>query len=293
MLCNGMLNNYDTDKILLDVSLHNGVPKNFLSIKDKSFNDWEIPPWELFIFKDRILGQGSFSKVYLSKWRETFVVAKVIDPEISLNKKELILKEIEIMTKLHHPNIVQFLGYIDEPFIIVLEYIPNNSLSEHIGSLSKNNKFNITLDILRGLAYLHNRKPYSLIHRDIKPTNVILTKSKFAKIADFGLSTFYTNFKLDNNETFPSLDLTGDVGTERYMAPETISKVYDNKVDIYACGILIYEMYENKKYHKGQKIKWYWTPRYIRDIVDKFMINSDPEERLSALELLKMFNKYI
>jgi len=288
-----MLNNYDTDKILLDVSLHNGVPKNFLSIKDKSFNDWEIPPWELFIFKDRILGQGSFSKVYLSKWRETFVVAKVIDPEISLNKKELILKEIEIMTKLHHPNIVQFLGYIDEPFIIVLEYIPNNSLSEHIGSLSKNNKFNITLDILRGLAYLHNRKPYSLIHRDIKPTNVILTKSKFAKIADFGLSTFYTNFKLDNNETFPSLDLTGDVGTERYMAPETISKVYDNKVDIYACGILIYEMYENKKYHKGQKIKWYWTPRYIRDIVDKFMINSDPEERLSALELLKMFNKYI
>ncbi len=292
MLCNGMLNNYDTDKILLDISLHQGIPKKFLSIKDKSFNDWEIPPWELFIFKDRILGQGSFSKVYLSKWRETFVVAKVIDPEISLNKKELILKEIEIMTKLHHPNIVQFLGYIHEPFIIVLEYIPNNSLSEHIGKLSKTNKFNITLDILRGLAYLHNRKPYSLIHRDIKPTNVILTKSKFAKIADFGLSTFYTNFKLDNNETFPSLDLTGDVGTERYMAPETISKVYDNKVDIYACGILIYEMYENKKYYKGQKLKWYRTPRYIRDIVNKFMINPDSNERLSALELIKMFNKY-
>ena len=100
------------------------------------------------------------------------------------------------------------------------------------------------------------------------------------------------NFKLDNNETFPSLDLTGDVGTERYMAPETISKVYDNKVDIYACGILIYEMYENKKYYKGQKLKWYRTPRYIRDIVNKFMINPDSNERLSALELIKMFNKY-
>ena len=69
-----------------DISLHGGVPKQFYSVKDKEFGDWEIPPWELFIYQNELLGEGSFSKVYLAKWRETLVVAKVIDENICREK---------------------------------------------------------------------------------------------------------------------------------------------------------------------------------------------------------------
>ena len=61
------------------------------------------------------------------------------------------------------------------------------------------NKISIMKDILKGIAYIHNRRPYSLIHRDIKPTNILLTNSKVAKITDFGLSKFtYLNRKNSN-----------------------------------------------------------------------------------------------
>ena len=63
---NGLLNKYNTDKLLIDTSLHSGIPKKYYNLKDKIFNDWEIPPWELFIFKDKLLGSGTFSNVYLA-----------------------------------------------------------------------------------------------------------------------------------------------------------------------------------------------------------------------------------
>ena len=132
------------------------------------------------------------------------------------------------MTKLHHPNIVQFLGYINDPFIIVLEYIPNQDLMSNIHTLTKKQKINITKDILRGLIYIHNRKPNNLIHRDIKPTNILLTNSKVAKITDFGLSKFYCIERENSHDNLSELaeqfnsDLTIDVGTARYMAPELI-----------------------------------------------------------------------
>ena len=68
------------------------------------------------------------------------VVAKVLDENICKQKKELVLREFNTMTKLHHPNIVQFLGYIDNPFIIVMEYIPKGDLLTNIPKLSKSQK---------------------------------------------------------------------------------------------------------------------------------------------------------
>ena len=116
------------------------------------------------------------------------------------------MREIDIMSKLHHPNIVQFLGYIDDPFTIILEYIPYGHLTANIKKLNKKQKLSIMRDILKGLAYIHNRRPNNLIHRDIKPTNILLTNSKVAKIADFGLSKFYNLNKINSFENMVELD---------------------------------------------------------------------------------------
>lgn len=281
---------------LNDTSLYDGVPKEYMSIKDKKFDDWEIPPWELFIFKDRLLGSGSFSDVYLAKWRETFVVAKVMNQACLQHKKDLILREIETMTKLHHPNIVQFLGYIDDPFILVIEYIPRGDLMKSVSKLYKSKKINIAKDILRGLIYMHNRKPYPLVHRDIKTSNILLTESKGAKIADFGLAKFYNinkNVSSDNlvslESNYDKSELTNEVGTERYMAPEIgTGNSYNYKVDIYSCGIVFYELFEGKIYFPIEGFKWYNCPRKIRKIIEEHMTRLKPEHRSEASDIIKM-----
>jgi len=291
---NGLKSNYNTKD--LDVSLHSGIPRQYYHLKDKDFSDWEISPCELFIFNDRLLGEGSFSKVYLAKWRETFVVAKIIKEEIIIDKKNLIMREIDIMTKLHHPNIVQFLGYVDNPFILVMEYIPKDNLEVNIKYLSLNNKLSIMNDVLKGLAYLHNRRPYSLIHRDIKPRNILLTNSKVAKITDFGLSKFNeindVKKSYDNLVELSDDNMTSNVGTERYMAPEmSESEIinYTNKIDIYSCGIMFYEMFENKNLYKEDSIRYYHTPKNIRTLIDN-MISTHANERYTALRLLEILN---
>jgi serine/threonine protein kinase len=279
-----------------DVSLHNNIPKKYDKLRNKIFQDWELPPWEVFIFKNKLLGEGSFSKVYLAKWRETLCVAKVINSDVAKNDKELILREIDIMTKLHHPNVVQFLGYIDDPFILVMEYIPNGNLLERMNNIKRKEKIIIMRDILQGLAYFHNRRPQSLIHRDIKPTNILLTPCNRAKITDFGISKLYmlkiNSFNSDDTLTYTDPELTSNVGTKRYRAPETYKNVnYDKKVDIYSCGILLYEIFENKRYFPGEEMKWYWCPKNIRKIIQKNMLCSNPEDRYDALRILQIINK--
>ena len=223
----------------------------------------------------------------MAKWGETFVVAKVIDPEFAKLKKTLVLREIAIMSKLHHPNIVQFLGFIDDPFILVIEYISNGTISSNNRNFNKNQKLSIMKDILRGLAYLHNRRPLSLIHRDIKPSNILITASKMAKIADFGLSKFY-NMQVDidssnnNNNSF--------VGTRRYMAPEIFNGLnsYNHKVDIYSAGILFYELLESKTYIPYSSLKWFYTSKHLKKIISEFMLSEDPNNRYNALELVRL-----
>ena len=154
---------------------------------------------------------------------------------------------------MHHPNIVQLFGYVEEPFVIIMEYFQHGDLFENINKLKFNQKIKIANDIIKGLIYIHERRPNSLIHRDIKPRNILLTNSYSAKIADFGISTFSIGniIKIASNNNLVLLEnqestyefnnsteineYTDNVGTERYMAPEVKTKHYDNKVDIYSC----------------------------------------------------------
>ena len=280
-----------SDHFTLNTTIREGIPREYSSLSHNEYSDWEIPPWELFIFENNILGEGSFGKVYLAKWRETFVVAKIINQELYENK-EFILREIDIMSKLHHPNIVQFLGYINDPFIIIMEYIPNGNLLEKIKDLKYKKKISIMMDVLQGLAYFHNRRPQSLIHRDIKPTNILLTPSYRAKITDFGISKLYS---LERKNSFSGIDavnnepeLTAYVGTMRYRAPETYNSnvEYDNKVDIYSFGVLLYEMFEVKRHVPETPMIWKKCNSDIKYLIIENMLCGDPDKRSTAIELI-------
>lgn len=240
-------------------------------------NDWEIPSNEIKIL--RKIGEGSFGEVYLARWRETMVVTKVMHENLGEKHKTLVLKEFDAMTKLHHPNVVQLFGYINDPFAIVMEYFPNGNLLDNINSMSKSRKKRIALEVARGILYLHNRKPHSMIHRDIKPCNVFLTDSYRAKIGDFGISKFDVNAQ-DSSTCLSSFNHTTEVGTVRYMAPEANTDTYSNSVDIYSFGILLYELFENKRYHPDYKMTWNWwnTSKTLRYLINN-MVSINPNVR--------------
>lgn len=264
-----------------DVSLHGGVPKIYTSIKNKVFKDWEIAPWELRVYKDKKLGEGSSATVYLAKWKETYVAAKVMK---HTDKSFLYLREFDNMTKMHHPNIMQLFGYVEDPFIIVMEYFPNRDLTSN-KNLTKKQKYSIVMDILRGLNYMHTRKPHPLIHRDIKPSNVMLTNSKTAKIVDFGLSKLSEMNTSSHDKELNLLDNeschTSNVGSLRYMAPEVNGVHYISKIDIYSAGILICELFKRKLFH--------WRNNSLQLLI-KDMTNKSPDNRPTAKECLKYFN---
>ena len=262
----------------LDYSMCNGIPRQYSHIKNKNFKDWEIPPWDLYIYKDKLLGEGNFGKVYLASWRNTLVVAKVMHEHLGESEKNLLLQEFDTMSKMHHPNIVQLFGYIDEPFVIVMEYFEQGNLLDKMSKLKISQKEKISLEIARGMRFLHERKPHNIMHRDIKPTNILLTKSLRAKIADFGLARIDKNAS-PLNFTEPNNNLTSEVGTKRYMAPEiTRKEKYNKKVDIYAFGILLYELFENVRYVPGEKIYFQKSSKNLQKFIRQ-MLNDNPDMR--------------
>lgn len=286
----------------LDESCYENIPKRYLKYKDKEFDEWEIPPWKLLIDKEKKLGSGEFGEVYLAKWNGTTVVAKVANENIPEEKKHLFIKEFDVLTKIHHPNVIQLFGYVSDPFIIVMEYLPKGELLDFIRKktwVSNKTKLEICLELLYALQYLHERKPNYIVHRDIKPQNILLSQCGKIKLADFGISRLFTkNLKRSPSNDFEKnidkfseyRELTGHVGSLRYMAPEVKNgKKYDQFIDIWSAGIIFAELFENMRYN-GEFI-WNKTPISIRSILLNDMLQENPENRKSAKELIQLFQE--
>lgn len=274
-----------------DYSFYKGIPKDFKHLRNKEFSEWEIPPWDIMILTDQILGKGTFGTVYKAIWRGTEVCAKVSNDNITQEQKDNLIYEFDSMTKLHHPNIIQLLGYLQEPFTIITEFASNLDLLEYQGqhNLSNIQKINISIDILRALAYLHNRKPQYIIHRDIKPTNIVITASGKAKLTDFGISKYANSILKSSSINLLDLnDFTQEVGTYHYMAPEIkLNEFYGTKIDIYSCGILLYELFEEKRFNEET-----FTFEKVNAEIEKIILNmleKNPKNRMDSLKLIKFF----
>ncbi|XP_051145598.1 integrin-linked protein kinase 1-like [Andrographis paniculata] len=210
--------------------------------------DWEIDPDELDFSSAILVGKGSFGEIVKASWRGTPVAVKRILP--SLSDDRLVVQdfrhEVNLLVKLRHPNIVQFLGAVTEkkPLMLITEYLRGGDLHQHLkekGALNPATAINFAMDIARGMAYMHS-EPNVIIHRDLKPRNVLLVNSNadHLKVGDFGLSKL-----IRVRHSHDVYKLTGETGSYRYMAPEVFKhRKYDKKVDVFSFAMILYEMIE-------------------------------------------------
>ena len=189
------------------------------------------------------IGEGGMSVVYKAKDRllNRFVAIKVLKPEFIKDRKfiESFRRESQAAASLSHSNIVNIFDVGQEGNIhyIVMELVTGNTLSELIkeeGPFPYQKVIELTKQIAAALSEAHRN---NLIHRDVKPHNVMLTADGTAKITDFGIA------KAINSSTIADTMSNGVMGSVHYFSPEQARGGYvDEKSDIYSLGIVMYEM---------------------------------------------------
>lgn len=259
---------------------------------------WRILRSELHPLPRPELGKGAFGEVRLYRWRRTDVAVKSLHCALPCHAA-LFAREFDVFTRLHHPNIVQLLGYVETPFCIVMEFLAGGSLADRAHRLSRAQKRRVCLDVLRALVYMHNRRPEKVMHRDIKPGNILFTRSGAAKLADLGLSKLIVAASGDDLASLGSAaaawrgEHSRSVGSERYAAPESRGQdcallgpsTYTEAVDIYSLGVVAYELFEKARFDCSTRaapvVEWALTPHPERRVLAS-MLRPDPAERSDA-----------
>ncbi|KAL8162575.1 hypothetical protein V2J09_014064 [Rumex salicifolius] len=196
-----------------------------------------------------LIGQGAFGPVYKAQMATGETVAvKVLATDSKQGEREFEM-EVKLLGRLHHRNLLNLVGYCVEKgrTMLVYVYMSNGSLASHLYGESKDPlswdlRVYITLDVARGLEYLHDGATPPVIHRDIKSSNILLDQSMKARVADFGLS----------REEMLAGHASNLRGTFGYLDPEYISsKTFTKKSDIYSYGVLLFELIAGRNPQQG------------------------------------------
>ena len=198
---------------------------------------------------EEVVGQGGMSTVYKAhdSLLERYVALKVLHQQYNEDEDfvERFKREARSVAQLQHPNIVTVIdrGEEDGRQYIVFEFIDGENLKELAshGPLDPHDAIRLTLQVARALAFAHER---GVVHRDVKPQNVLLNDDGQAKVTDFGIAR-----SLDVH----GVTQTGTVlGTSDYIAPEQArGQKVDPKTDIYSLGAVLYELLAGDVPYKG------------------------------------------
>lgn len=249
------------------------------------------------------IGSGTFGKVYkvlhipTNQLRAMKVVK--LDTVNYQDDEKTFLKEIEMLSQLDHPHIIKIYEYYSDDlnYYVITELANGGELYEQIYNIhnyNENDAAVIMKQILSVVCYIHSK---NIVHRDLKPENILLETSKKGdlsiKIIDFGTSNYYEKNK----------KLSLKVGTPYYIAPEVLKKDYNNKCDIWSCGVIMYvllagsppfdgpddiaimEKVKNGKYNFNGK-EWNNISKEAKSLIDK-MLTYDYKKRIAAEETLK------
>ncbi|NXG58814.1 STK36 kinase, partial [Hemiprocne comata] len=242
-----------------------------------------------------MIGEGSFGRVYKGRRKHSAqVVALKFIPKVGQSEKELknLQREIEIMRGLHHPNIIQMLDTFetDKEVVVVADYAEGElfQILEDDGSLPEDQQVQtIAAQLVSALYYLHSHR---ILHRDMKPQNILLGKDGVVKLCDFGFARAMS---------IHTMVLTSIKGTPLYMSPELVrEQPYDHKADLWSMGCILYELFVGTppfytssifqliRLIVREPIKW---PTAISPVFKSFLqglLMKDPRQRLSWPELL-------
>ncbi|KAK9037314.1 hypothetical protein V6N11_022226 [Hibiscus sabdariffa] len=262
-----------------------GSSNGFFSTQEFNLDaKWLIDPQQLFVGPK--IGEGAHAKVYEGKYGNQNVAIKVIrkgdTPEEIARSEGSFAREVEMLSRVQHKNLVKFIGACKEPMmVIVTELLLGGTLRKYLLSLrpkclDMRVAIGFALDIARAVECLHS---HGIIHRDLKPENLILTEDqKTVKLADFGLA---------REESLTEM-MTAETGTYRWMAPELYSTVtlrqgekkhYNHKVDAYSFAIVLWELIHNKLPFEGMSnlqaaYAAAFKPAYERSSPDTFQIST-------------------
>ncbi|PWA59754.1 protein kinase superfamily protein [Artemisia annua] len=260
------------------------------------------------------IGEGAHGKVYEGRYGDRIVAIKVLNRGSTTEERAVLedrfAREVTMMSRVKHDNLVKFYGACKDPLmVIVSELLPGMSLRKYLGSIRPNQldlrlALKFALDIAKAMECLHAN---GIIHRDLKPDNLLLTANqKSVKLADFGLA---------REETVTEM-MTAETGTYRWMAPELYSTVtlrqgekkhYNNKVDVYSFGIVLWELVTNRMPFEGMSnLQAAYAaafkqerPNLSDDISPElaFIIQScwveDPNLRPSFDQIIRMLNTFL
>lgn len=261
-------------------------------------------------FEDYPIGVGGMGVVYKANhiYRNEIVAIKALSERLCFDDifRKDFEKEANILKYLHHENIVRVLDFIkfdikdDFRMYLVLEYVDGKSLDKYIreerGPIPYIDAITIFLQILEGVKYAHSK---GIIHRDIKPGNVLLTNDLKVKIADFGIAKIVADTKVESRTG------TKIMGTLKYMSPEQIiGKFLNEKYDIYSLGMTFYEMLAGRLHFEKENTEQNITeqilnekfifpdPRTFYDKIPEFLvkiiyeaIEKDKNKRIPSIDV--------
>uniref|UniRef100_A0A8C6VQW9 Mitogen-activated protein kinase kinase kinase 7 n=1 Tax=Nothobranchius furzeri TaxID=105023 RepID=A0A8C6VQW9_NOTFU len=257
-------------------------------------------PFEEINYEDieveEVVGRGAFGVVCKAKWKGKDVAIKTIESE---SERKAFIVELRQLSRVNHPNIVKLYGSCKNPVCLVMEYAEGGSLynvlhgAEPLPYYTASHAMSWCLQCSRGVSYLHGMKPKALIHRDLKPPNLLLVAGgTVLKICDFGtacdIQTHMTNNK----------------GSAAWMAPEVFEgSNYSEKCDVFSWGIILWEVITRRKPFDeigGPAFRIMWAvhngtrPPLIKNLpkpIESLMTrcwSKDPSQRPSMEEIVKI-----
>ncbi|VAH86783.1 unnamed protein product [Triticum turgidum subsp. durum] len=222
------------------------IPMKIDGVKDFTFE--ELSNCTNDFSESALIGQGGYGKVYRGVLADGKVAAIKRAQEGSLQGSREFFTEIELLSRLHHRNLVSLLGYCDEEDeqMLVYEYMPNGTLRDHLSAKARESpsfpmRLRIALGSSRGILYLHTEADPPIFHRDIKASNILLDAKFVAKVADFGLSRLAP--LPDTEGSAPGHVSTVVKGTPGYLDPEYfLTHKLTDKSDVYSLGVVFLEL---------------------------------------------------
>ncbi|XP_059626391.1 CBL-interacting serine/threonine-protein kinase 11-like [Cornus florida] len=261
------------------------VPTTMASSENALFGKYEL---------GKLLGCGAFAKVYHARDTRTgqSVAVKIINKKkiVGTSLMSNVKREISIMRRLHHPNIVKLYEVLatKTKIYFVMEFVKGGELFAKVAKarLSEDLSRKFFQQLISAVGYCHLRGVY---HRDLKPENLLVDDKGDLKVTDFGLSAV-------TNQIRPDGLLHTLCGTPAYVAPEILTKKgYDGaKVDVWSCGIILYVLNAGylpfndpnlmtmyKKIYKGE----FRCPKWMSNDLKRFLsrlLDTNPETRITV-----------